>query len=571
MSNYKDLKHKNLVDTGTIGTKVATGTTAQRGSTVGEWRLNSTTGFFEGKNATGITVLEPTPTIASVDDAEVDSGAGGNQTIVVTGTNFSSGGTISFVGTSAEFSAATTTYNSATQVTAVAPKSSFLNAEEPYKVKFTSTGGVAGTSAVGLINIDNNPAFVIASGTLGTLADHSRASSNVTTVTATDADGDSITFAKTSGTIPTGLTLNSNGTWSGTANAESSNTTYTFEITATANSKTVTRQYTILVQAPILTNYNSVDTSVSGYSIYAFTTSGSNITMVLNENISADILMVAGGGSGGQSAGDNDMAKGGGGAGQVLFKTGHSLTAGSFTLYVGNGGAGEANAGGSTTTNNGQNTTGFSLTANGGGGGGTGDSHVQAQQGGSAGGSGARDSNATTSVTSNKTTPSGWTSYGNNGGTSQNYNASGGGGGGAGANGGNQSGSSNSATSLGGVGGVGVDLSSTFGTALGESGWFAGGGAGGTYRGTPSSAITMAYASGGNGGGGDGVASTDRNSGAWYGFIATSNEAAGFDRDGQANTGGGGGGAAEDANSTANQGSAAGAGGSGVILIRVAS
>ena len=47
MSNYKDLKHKNLVDTGTIGTKVATGTTAQRGSTVGEWRLNSTTGFFE--------------------------------------------------------------------------------------------------------------------------------------------------------------------------------------------------------------------------------------------------------------------------------------------------------------------------------------------------------------------------------------------------------------------------------------------------------------------------------------------------------------------------------------------
>ena len=103
----------NINDTGTEGTKVAAGTTAQRGTTTGQWRYNTTTGFFEGRNQTGnFSTLEPTPTIASVDVTEVDSQAGGNQTIVVTGTNFTSGGTISFVGSSASFNASTTTHNS---------------------------------------------------------------------------------------------------------------------------------------------------------------------------------------------------------------------------------------------------------------------------------------------------------------------------------------------------------------------------------------------------------------------------------------------------------------------------
>ena len=135
----------NISDAGTEGTKVATGTTAQRGSTTGQWRFNTETGFFEGVNSTGaFSTLEPTPTISSVDVTEVDSQAGGNQTVVVTGTNFSSGGTIAFVGSSATFNASTTTFNSATQVTAVAPKASFLNAQEPYTVRFSASTGTFG-------------------------------------------------------------------------------------------------------------------------------------------------------------------------------------------------------------------------------------------------------------------------------------------------------------------------------------------------------------------------------------------------------------------------------------------
>ena len=42
-----DFKFENIVDTGTEGTKVATGTSLQRGSTQGQFRFNSTTGFAE--------------------------------------------------------------------------------------------------------------------------------------------------------------------------------------------------------------------------------------------------------------------------------------------------------------------------------------------------------------------------------------------------------------------------------------------------------------------------------------------------------------------------------------------
>ena len=36
----------NITDQGTEGTKVAAGTTGERGSTTGQWRYNTTTGYF---------------------------------------------------------------------------------------------------------------------------------------------------------------------------------------------------------------------------------------------------------------------------------------------------------------------------------------------------------------------------------------------------------------------------------------------------------------------------------------------------------------------------------------------
>ena len=237
---------ENINDTGTEGTKVASGTTGQRGSTTGQWRYNTTTGYFEGRNAAGnFSTLEPIPTITGVDVTEVDSQAGGDQTIVVTGTNFSSGGTIAFVGSSgSDFNATTTTYNSTTQVTAVAPKASFLNAQEPYKIKFTSSSGVAGTSATGLINVDTSPSWTTSAGSLGSIAED--ATGNHFTVAATDSDGDTVSYSLQSGSLA-GLSLNSTtGVISGDPTDVSSDTTNNFTLRATANSKTVDRAFSYI-------------------------------------------------------------------------------------------------------------------------------------------------------------------------------------------------------------------------------------------------------------------------------------------------------------------------------------
>ena len=243
----------NIVDGGTEGTRVATGTTAQRGSTTGQWRFNTTTGYFEGRNNSGsFATLEPVPTVASVDVTEVDSQAGGNQTFVITGTNFSSGGVISFVGSSANFNATSTTIDSTTQITAVAPKASFLNAQEPYKIKFTSSTGLTGTSA-DLITVDTSPAWQTASGSLGSAVEGS--SVNVS-ATATDADSDTIAYSETGGNVlsTNNLTLNSSsGAITGTAPTVSNDTTLSFNLRATANSKTADRAFTIIIQNNPLT------------------------------------------------------------------------------------------------------------------------------------------------------------------------------------------------------------------------------------------------------------------------------------------------------------------------------
>ena len=243
-----DVSFENISDTGTEGTKVAAGTNAQRGSITGQWRYNTDTGYFEGRNATGsFSTLEPTPTISSVDDGEVDSAAGGDQTLVITGSNFASGGTISFIGSSTEFNATTTTYNSQTQVTAVAPKSSFLNAQEPYKIKFTSASGVTGISSVGLISVDNNPTWTTSAGQIG--GEIYEGQSVSITVAAADVDGDTIAYSKSSGSFPSGLTIDSStGVISGTAPTVSGDTTSNFDLRATANSKNVDRSFSIIIK-----------------------------------------------------------------------------------------------------------------------------------------------------------------------------------------------------------------------------------------------------------------------------------------------------------------------------------
>ena len=240
-----DFKFEDIVDTGTEGTKIASGTTAQRGSTTGQIRFNSTTGLAEYYNGTIFKSIDSPPTVSSLDVTEVDSQAGGNQTIVITGDNFASGATVTFVGANAtDFNASTVTVDSATQITAVAPKASFLNAQEPYGVKVSNTSGLSATLAE-QINVDNAPTWSTASGSIGSVGEGSSVS---VSATATDPDGDTVAYSETGGTVlsTNSLTLNSStGAITGTAPSVSGDTLLNFTLRASANSKNSDRAFSI--------------------------------------------------------------------------------------------------------------------------------------------------------------------------------------------------------------------------------------------------------------------------------------------------------------------------------------
>lgn len=236
----------NISDTGTEGTKVATGTTAQRGSTAGQFRFNSETGLAEYYDGANFKTIDSPPNVSSISPSSLES-ANLPANITITGSNFSATVSVDFIDNSNTVtSSPTVTRDSATQITAQVPNT-LTSANEPFDIKVTNTSSsLAGTLVDGL-NIDAAPVFTVAAGSLGVLAHSDRSASNLTAVTASDDEGDTVTFSVTAGSIPGGLTFNSNGTWSGTANAVNNATVSTFTVTASDGTNTSTRQYTITV------------------------------------------------------------------------------------------------------------------------------------------------------------------------------------------------------------------------------------------------------------------------------------------------------------------------------------
>jgi len=273
-------------------------------------------------------------------------------------------------------------------------------------------------------------------------------------------------------------------------------------------------------------------------------------TALCSANNQVSYMVVAGGGGAGTQESGNG-ATGGGGAGgfredksPVTPYTASPLegagpitvTATSFPIVVGGGGAGgPASIPSKSKGVNGSPSTFSTITSAGGGGGGGSSSSIEpGAAGGSGGGSGQTGSPPYSGGAGN--TPPVSPSQGNNGGSATispaGPNFAGGGGGGATAVG------ANITTTAGGAGGAGATTGIN-----GSNTAFAGGGGGGTYcaGGTPGT--------GGSGGGGAGGPPNANASGTA----------------GTANTGGGAGGS-----STANNGTpvAGAAGGSGIVIIR---
>ena len=122
-------------------------------------------------------------------------------------------------------------------------------------------------------------------------------------------------------------------------------------------------------------------TTSGNYRIHTFTSSG-DFVVASSTSVTADHLIVAGGGGTGWDVG------GGGGAGGKIYTSGASLSAATYGIVIGAGGASASSINNRGVS--GANSTGFSLTAIGGGGGGghSGSSVDDGLAGGSGGGGG---------------------------------------------------------------------------------------------------------------------------------------------------------------------------------------
>jgi hypothetical protein len=523
MSDLRDFTGKNRKFTGTIGERISTGTTAQRDDSTfggGTIRFNSSTSLMEYYDGNQWKPIDSPPILSSVSPSTFVSDGSTIQTITVSGSNFSTtvigrfignDGTIYVPGTVTRVSSSSVTMTTLTTMTV---------ANEPYDIQITNISGLSGLIEDAL-DAGSSPAFTATAGTLGTLNNGNRAATALATQTfgpATDADNQQINYSITSGSLPPGLRLGTandgnNGKILGTATAVVSNTTSTFTITASDGVNTASRQYSITVNAPVVTTFTSTG---------AFTyTVPSGVSAVR-------VLVVAGGGS---TQGNND---GGGGGGGLIDMPSFPVTpGGSVSGTVGGG----ASAGGS----DGQNSTFGSLTAVGGGGSTTWNTG-NGRAGGSGGGAGGAPSNQYTGGTGNQPQQpgnSGTFGFGNPGGQGAiqpGGDCGGGGGGGAG-----QAGQPANPFRTGPFGRGGGGGQGRISDASGSNVYYAGGGGGGGGG----SYAPQGSAPGGQGGGGNGGSGPGRQDGT----------------SGQSNTGGGGGGNDDTPSGTS--------GGSGIVIVSI--
>jgi hypothetical protein len=284
---------------------VPAGTTAQRPSNpnTGYTRFNTTLGYLEQYTLDGWTVIAAPPTVTNVSPSSYLGASGTSFTI--TGSGFDSGSTVKFVTSGGtEYTAGSVTFNNSSSLTATTPQN-FSVADEPLGVKVVASTGLSALLA-DQIDCGGSPSWNTASGSLGSVEESTAFSA---TVSATDPDGQSVSYSITSGSLPSGISLNgSTGAITGTAPSVSSDTTYNFTIAATDGINTTSRSFSITVTNVVaVVSLNQGNTTATTTQTGSFTVPSGANTMTL--------FGCAGGGCGGSGFyDDNGSAAGGGGA-----------------------------------------------------------------------------------------------------------------------------------------------------------------------------------------------------------------------------------------------------------------
>lgn len=231
-SSYTTAVTTNPQLSGTSSMLVPKGTTAQRpvSPVIGQLRYNTTTDCLEQYTTLGWAGIAAPPVVTSISPTTFNGEQG--TSITVNGANFQVGVLVTFItATGGSYNAAATTFINGSQLTATTPQD-FTVADEPIDVKVINTNGLS-TTLADCLDCGGIPNWTTSAGSLGVLY----GSTVNLTIAATDPDsgGSIASYSIVSGSLPSGVTLNSStGVISGTNTTAGSNS-YSFTARATDN------------------------------------------------------------------------------------------------------------------------------------------------------------------------------------------------------------------------------------------------------------------------------------------------------------------------------------------------
>lgn len=186
-------------------------------------------------------IVQETPSVVSISGTYYEGNP--SNTITINGTNFAAGAIAYAIGTDdVEIQADTTAVVSVVELSVTF--SGLTPANEPYDIKVVNPSNLYGI-LYDTLQIDDIPVFLTQSGTLGTYIEESPMSVQVSAI---DDESSNLIFSIISGSLPTGLSLNSaTGEISGIPSDIIPNITYSFTVSVTDGNNSASRNFSITI------------------------------------------------------------------------------------------------------------------------------------------------------------------------------------------------------------------------------------------------------------------------------------------------------------------------------------
>jgi len=188
-----------------------------------------------------VTVGETKPTITSTTLIIAPNSA---TSVTITGTNFASSSTVLPIVEAVTSGGVLTRASVVSWASSTSISATFTLAQGDYRIRVENPDGNAAISTNAILQATPAPTWTTSAGNISTIA----GGASIGTLSVVATSDSAVTYAKTSGTLPNGITIGSNGVFAGTESGSTQTTVYSFDVTATdAESQTAVRTFTITI------------------------------------------------------------------------------------------------------------------------------------------------------------------------------------------------------------------------------------------------------------------------------------------------------------------------------------